>query len=220
MVDKPTGLSSFAVVARVRRIVTENTGQKIKVGHSGTLDPMATGLMVILIGNYCKRATEFIKLDKTYKAKLTLGFVSSTGDAEGEIKPQNNTQPSLEQVEEVLKEFIGTIAQKPPAYSAVKVGGQRAYKLAREGKLVVLEPRNVTIYSLKLVRYRYPSLWLIVKVSSGTYIRSLAEDIGEGLGCGAYVSALRRLKISKFYVKNATPLEDLSYRLIQRNLKA
>jgi tRNA pseudouridine55 synthase len=203
LIDKPSGWTSHDVVAKVRSILREKTGQKIKVGHTGTLDPAATGLLVLVIGEYTKRAGEFSKLNKTYKAELTLGAVSSTGDIEGEITPKSAKQPSKDTIEAVLSGFRGEISQTPHAYSAVKVGGQRAYKLAREGKTVEIEPRLVKIHEITEVKYDYPKLSLTVSVSSGTYIRSLAEDIGEKLGTSAYLSALRRTRVGQFDIKDA-----------------
>src|SRR5665213_2317209 len=130
LVDKPAGISSFGVVARVRGNIKAETGQKIKSGHTGTLDPAATGLMILVLGKYTKRAAEFSKLDKTYKAELALGKTSTTGDSEGEIIKKSDERPSLEQIQVVLKKFLGEIEQVPPAFSAIKVDGRRAYDLS------------------------------------------------------------------------------------------
>ncbi len=154
LVDKPTGISSFGVVARVRRIASEAAGKKVKVGHTGTLDPAATGLLVLVLGSYTKRAGEFSKLDKTYQVEINLGANSTTADSEGQIVQKSNHQPGPAEVEQVLNTFLGQISQIPPAFSAIKVGGQRAYKLARAGKEVKIEPRKVTIYSIKNVQYK------------------------------------------------------------------
>ncbi len=210
LVDKPVGISSFGLVARVKRILREQTGQKIKIGHTGTLDPLASGLMILVLGSYTKRAQEFSKLDKTYEAELTLGSTSVTGDGEGPITDVGGRKPEDIEVQNVLEGFVGEIQQTPHAHSAVKVGGQRAYKLARAGKDFKIEPRKVTIYSIKKVQYKYPKLRFVTEVSSGTYIRSLAEDIGKKLSTGAYVSALRRTKVGKFDIKDTQNLEKLS----------
>jgi tRNA pseudouridine55 synthase len=207
LVDKPAGWTSFDVVAKVRGQLKKETGQKFKVGHTGTLDPFATGLLIIVIGKYTKRAEEFSKLDKTYEAELILGSASSTGDTEGEITKKSDHVPNTEEIKEAIKEFIGEIEQVPHKFSAMKINGQRAYKLAREGKEVKLEPRKVTIYSIKDVEYNYPRLKFTTEVSSGTYIRSLAEDIGEQLGVGAYLSQLRRTKVDKYRVEEAELLD-------------
>ena len=198
-VDKPVGMSSFGAVARVRRIFSERAGHKVKVGHTGTLDPFATGLLILLVGKATKKASEFSKLDKEYEAKIRLGATSSTGDPEGDIVI-NDSCPKLDQaeIEECLNSFIGTIEQTPPAFSAIKVNGQRAYKLARRGKDVEIPTRRVTIYSIDIIDYSAPYLTIRTHVSSGTYIRTLAEDIGKKLGCGAYTEELRRTKIADY----------------------
>jgi tRNA pseudouridine55 synthase len=219
LVDKPTGWTSHDVVAKVRGILREaqksslatsyplpaTPSPKVKVGHTGTLDPMATGLLILVLGKYTKRAGEFSKLDKTYEAELTLGATSSTGDREGEISRRETVdrRPNKEQIEAVLKQLTGRIQQTPPIYSAIKVDGQRAYKLARKGQEVKLEPREVTVYSLRSTAYQYPKLKIIAEVSSGTYIRTLAEDIGRELGTGAYLSALRRTRVGDFKVSDS-----------------
>jgi tRNA pseudouridine55 synthase len=208
LVDKPTGWTSHDVVAKVRSIIRFQSGQKVKVGHTGTLDPFATGLLILVVGPYTKRAAEFSKLDKTYKAELTLGKISTTGDIEGEIRPKSDKKPTEDEIRAVLSRFLGQISQTPHPYSAVKVGGQRAYKVARAGKTVEIGPRKVTIYSISDVKYAYPKLSFTISVSSGTYIRSLAEDIGEKLGTGAYLLTLRRTKIGRFDLKDAQILES------------
>jgi tRNA pseudouridine55 synthase len=210
LVDKPEGWTSHDVVAKVRGIIKGETGQKLKIGHTGTLDPMATGLLVLVIGSYTKRAGEFSKLDKVYETEITLGATSTTGDMEGEITKVSDKQPAEPAVEAVLDRFMGEILQKPHKYSAVKIGGQRAYKAARAGKTVTIEPRKVKVYELTDVEYVYPTLKFTAKVSSGTYIRSLAEDIGEKLGTGAYLSALRRTQVGQFDLTNATKIEDIT----------
>src|SRR5579872_2013029 len=200
LVDKPAGWTSHDVVAKVRRIMSEEAGKKIKVGHTGTLDPFATGLLILVIGSYTKRATEFSKLDKTYEAEVTLGAISSTGDIEGEITPKSPCNPSQEALGAARSSFIGEVEQKPHKYSAIKVGGQRAYKLARAGKPVELEPRLITIYEINNIKYSYPKLSFTTRVGSGTYIRSLAEDIGKKLGVGGYLSKLRRTMVEEYQV--------------------
>ncbi len=183
--------------------------RKIRVGHAGTLDPLATGLLVILVGSYCKRASEFSKLDKVYEVTMKLGQTSTTGDEEGEKTHVSDENPSTILVEQAIAHSIGEIMQVPPAYSAIKVNGQRAYKLAREGKEVILEPRKVTIYSISDVSYAYPKVKFTTKVSSGTYIRSLVDDIGKQLGTGAYMSDLRRTQVGKFSLDQAVEISDL-----------
>lgn len=210
MVDKPAGWTSHDVVAKVRNSLKKQVGQKVKVGHTGTLDPLATGLMVLVVGGYTKRASEYSKLDKTYEATIKLGEVSTTGDAEGEKTLVSNKKPSKTEIEKVLKSFIGQINQTPPVYSAVKIDGKRAYKLAREGKKVELEQRKVTIYDISKISYNYPFISFMVRVSSGTYIRSLSEDIGKKLGTGAYLTGLKRTSVGKFSIGKATPPAEVS----------
>ncbi len=341
LIDKPAGMSSFGVVARVRRKLSEQAGfvmvkgkdgverqkrKKVKVGHTGTLDPFATGLLIILTGKETKRANEFLKLDKEYIATIRLGAISTTGDIEGEIryfvacegrhcrdtvslsesspagrdsdpaqpdsqylgqlttpstrqqtptlsilrdssgqmevesggllsrcistspmrKPESsksqregsrnfcdgkagdsgfrigreetatrsnppdlelNCHPTLADVKEVVQSFVGEIEQTVPAYSAVKINGQRAYKLAREGKEVEMPRRKVQIYEIEILHYEWPELEIRCKVSSGTYIRTLGEDIGKALGVGGYLTALRRTQVGKYRVKDAMTLE-------------
>ncbi len=315
LIDKPAGMSSFGVVARVRRKLSEQAGfvmvkgkdgaerqkrKKVKVGHTGTLDPFATGLLIILTGKETKRANEFLKLDKEYIATIRLGAISTTGDIEGEIRPfmsneeqsyatissedrssrqpavagvarpafsvvtcesssdersrmtgfcvrnrhpsspatipqpvdkssslstgcgmvageddgwvvqkdsVHNWSPALADVKEVVQSFVGEIEQTVPAYSAVKINGQRAYKLAREGKEVEMPRRKVRIYEIEILHYEWPELEIRCKVSSGTYIRTLGEDIGKALGVGGYLTALRRTQVGKYRVEDAMTLE-------------
>lgn len=208
LIDKPANMTSFGVVARVRRVLTRQEGKKVKVGHTGTLDPFATGLMILVTGKECRNAMTYTKLDKVYEAEFALGQVSTTGDPEGELSSVVDTIPSHEQVNEALERFRGEIWQRPPIFSAIKINGQRAYKLARDGKEVEIPERQVTIYDLDLLEYVYPSLKIRVHVSSGTYIRSLAVDIGEALGTGAYCRELRRTRIAEHDVADAKTLSD------------
>ena len=209
LIDKPTGMTSFGVVARLRRKISEQVGHKVKVGHTGTLDPFATGLMILLVGKATKRSDEFLKLDKWYEATICLGKVSSTGDPEGELTDVSADIPTKEQICQTITQFIGEIKQIPPAFSAIKIDGQRAYKLARQGKTVDMPSRSVQVYELELVDYNYPILKIKTHVSSGTYIRTLAEDIGKSLGTGAYCQELRRTKIAEYDVDDAKALADL-----------
>lgn len=226
LVDKPVGWTSFDVVTYVRKIIAQAEGKKpkhIKVGHTGTLDPFATGLLVLLIGkDYTRQATKLTKLDKTYEVTMRLGEISSTGDPEGEIMPLASAQtPTKEALEAAVASFVGAIQQVPPAHSAVKIGGKRAYKLARAGKQVELEPRKITVHSLQLVQYTYPEVKFTAEVSSGTYVRTLVEDIGGKLGTGAYTTALCRTQIGQFSLKDALninkslKIKDLQPALLQ-----
>lgn len=206
LVDKPAGITSFGVVARIRRRLSEQLGKKAKVGHTGTLDPFATGLMIIVTGKECRNAMNYSKLDKEYEATFRLGQVSSTGDPEGEITDVSTDIPTKEAIEAALEPFRGEITQRPPMFSAIKINGRRAYDLARKGEVVEMPERQVTVYSLELLDYSYPDVRIRVHVSSGTYIRSLAEDIGKLLGTGAYCSELRRTKVAEWSVEDAEPI--------------
>jgi tRNA pseudouridine55 synthase len=212
LVDKPLGWTSFDVVAKVRgtlrhaqkeqQLEGDTIQRKVRVGHTGTLDPLATGLLVLLIGSYTKKAPELTKLDKTYEVTMKLGYTSTTGDAEGEIaksgRQNADTSPSAEDIKKIFGSFTGPIMQVPPAYSAIKIDGQRAYKLARAGKSVKMEARPVTVYSLDLSSYVYPDVHFTARVSSGTYIRSLVSDIGDALDTGAYMTGLRRTEVGPY----------------------
>lgn len=221
LIDKPSGWTSFDVVNYVRKQVAAAEGKKpknTKVGHIGTLDPLATGLLVLLIGKeYTRKATVLSKLDKTYEVELTLGQTSTTADGEGKLTAVSDEMPEKTAVLAALEQFQGEIMQTPPAFSAMKIDGKRAYELARAGKEVKLEPRPVTIYAISDVIYTYPKLSFTCEVSSGTYIRSLAVDIGQALGTGAYMSALRRTRISSFSIDEAADVrqEALLQRLVE-----
>jgi tRNA pseudouridine55 synthase len=221
LVDKPQNWTSFDCVNYVRRIVATYVGKKpkhTKVGHTGTLDPLATGLLVLLLGKYTKRAPELTKLDKTYEVTMKLGVTSSTGDDEGEKTVISDRQPDGSELRAVLGTFTGELMQTPPIYSAIKINGERAYKLARQGKEVVLEPRKAMIYSLELTSYSYPEVCFITRVSSGTYVRSLVEDIGSSLKTGAYMSNLRRTSVGDFMIDDALPVEKLDIEMIKHRL--
>jgi len=222
LIDKPAGWTSFDVVAKVRSLIRaeapdldatipKKLRRKVKVGHAGTLDPLATGLLVVLVGTATKKQDEFMKKDKTYEVQMKLGETSTTGDEEGE-KTRSSQQRvvSRDELQNTINKFVGEIEQVPPSYSAIKVNGQRAYKLARAGKEVSIEPRRIKIYSIMNLDYANPVVEFTARVSSGTYIRSLVEDIGKELGVGAYMTALRRTEIGEFNLKNAVPVEELS----------
>ncbi|MEO6760940.1 MAG: tRNA pseudouridine(55) synthase TruB [Candidatus Saccharimonadales bacterium] len=213
LVDKPKGWTSFDVVNYVRKLVAVHDGKKpknTKVGHTGTLDPLATGLLVLLVGkDYTKRSAELSKHDKTYEVTMKLGFTSSTGDEEGEKVAVSMATPSRTAVLEALNSFRGQIMQVPPAFSAMKINGQRAYKLARAGQKVELAARPVMIYKSQLTIYDYPYIKFTSEVGSGTYIRSLVEDIGKQLDTGAYMSDLRRTQVGEFLINDATAVTKL-----------
>lgn len=289
LIDKPSGWSSFDVVAKIRGALRHSTKQKpssifhlpssplpkVKVGHAGTLDPLATGLMLVLIGNYTKRAEEFSKLDKTYDVTMKLGITSTTGDEEGEKTPYDMHQPACFaaepqipqassdsehfsssqhnrrtictpscvvrrenahnhevqavelcdchapteiELQTVVEQFIGEVMQTPHKYSAIKINGQRAYKLARAGKEVKIEPRKVHIYEIKVNDYSYPEIRFSTQVSSGTYIRSLVEDIGILLETGAYMSRLRRTKVGNYTIEQSISPSDITAEQIYEHL--
>ena len=209
LIDKPAGFSSFGVVARVRRRLSMEAGKKVKVGHTGTLDPFATGLLILLANKATKLSNQFLKLDKWYEATICLGKTSTTGDPEGEIIEQNTEKvPTLEEVKAVVNQFVGQITQTVPAFSAVKINGQRAYQLARRGEAVSMPTRQIEIYAIEILSYNYPELVIRTHVSSGTYIRTLGEDIGKTLGVGAYLTALRRTQVGDYQIENAVKLSD------------
>lgn len=206
MIDKPEGITSHDVITQIRR-----TTHLKRVGHTGTLDPFATGIVLVPIGS-ATRLTQFTHdLPKTYEAEITLGATSDTDDITGNITPVTSTQqPTREEIQSVIQKFIGQIEQLPPHYAAIKVKGKKLYEYAREGKEVERKFRPVTIHTLEILSYTYPSLIIRTTVSSGTYIRALARDIGIELKTGAYVSALRRKQIGKFMEKNSIKLSDIS----------
>ena len=206
IIDKPSGITSHDVVTHVRRRL------KIKrVGHAGTLDPLATGVLVALVGRATKLFDQFVAFDKAYHATLRLGTKTTTADIEGEVLSQKPfAHVSREDFEAVLKKFIGHIEQLPPMVSAVKYKGQRLYKLAREGKQVERIPRKIKIDSLCMLDFQSPEIKFSVECSKGTYVRQLAEDIGEDLGCGACISQIRQTKVGPFTIEGAVKLEDLN----------
>jgi tRNA pseudouridine55 synthase len=207
LINKPTGITSHDVVDKLREIT------KIKrIGHAGTLDPFATGLLILGIGReFTKKLSLFQRKDKEYIATLRLGAESDTFDREGKIVERKFEKiPERKKVEEVLKSFLGEIEQIPPAFSARKVKGKKLYQLARKGMKVQPKPKKVKIYEISILEYRFPHLKIKVKCSSGTYIRSLANDIGKKLGCGAYLEELVRTKIGEFSIKNAVELSKLT----------
>jgi tRNA pseudouridine55 synthase len=225
LVDKPKGWTSFDVVAKVRGIVKAELRKEtpslknVKVGHTGTLDPMATGLLVLCIGKYTKKVPDMIRHDKTYEVEMTLGATSTTGDQEGVItKIGQEKVISIKELDQVLNQFVGEQMQTPPIFSALKVNGQRAYDLARAGKEVKLEPRKCTVYDLRLSTYDYPVVTFTCSVSSGTYIRSLVEDIGKKLGVGAYMSELRRTRVAMYSIDVALPVDSLNFEQIQKGI--
>jgi tRNA pseudouridine55 synthase len=214
LVNKPAGWSSFKAVAIVRRILSEAAQKKVKVGHAGTLDPFATGLLILLIGDACKEAGSFLKKDKIYEVTAHLGVRSTTGDPEGEQTIVSEKIPTEEQVLSAVKHYVGEIMQKPPAFSAIKVDGVRAYKKARKGETVEIAARRVTIHAIDAIEYAYPLIRFRCHVSSGTYIRSLVEDIGDFLEVGAFTEELRRTRIDGFAVEDALAIDPDTTRAV------
>lgn len=202
--DKPYGMSSNAAVQTVRRRINAQ-----KAGHTGTLDPMATGLLPLCFGNATKFSADLLHADKGYTARVKLGEVSETGDAEGDIIERHEVSVTFEQLTEVVGRFLGDIMQVPPMYSALKVNGRCLYQLAREGETVERAPRAVTIKSIEASDFDGTSFTLTCLVSKGTYIRVLAEDIGRALGCGAHLTALRRTRVGELTLDRAVTLETL-----------
>jgi len=203
LINKPRGRSSFSMVAQVRRL----SGIK-KVGHAGTLDPEAEGLLIILVGkDYTKQSDSYLKLDKTYEFTVKLGETSDTGDEEGKKTVVSKEKPTQKAILDALEIFTGEIEQVPPQYSAIKKNGVRAYNLARKGEVAEISSRQVTISSLDLLEYNFPYVTLEANVSSGTYIRSLAEDLGKKLGTGAYCTQIIRTRIGESYLKDAVTLD-------------
>ena len=213
IINKPAGPTSHDIVGRVRKITRIQ-----KIGHAGTLDPFAEGVLIVLIKNATKLQTKFMDMQKTYVATIKLGETSSTYDIEG-IKSSPATQAKQaclagvagrQTIQNIIKTFIGEIEQIPPIYSAIKVNGVRAYKLAWQGLKPDLKPRKIKIYNIKILNYEWPYLKIEVDCSRGTYIRSLAHDLGQKLNCGAYLEALTRTKIGKFSIENSVKIDELN----------
>lgn len=205
LIDKPQGITS-------RQVVDQALGwfpRKTRLGHCGTLDPLATGVLVLCVG-VATRLTEYVQeMEKVYRAEITLGSTSTTDDADGTIEELPGvSEPGIEAIDTTLQSFVGEIEQVPPAFSASKLEGKRAYDLARKGKTVTLEPRLVRIHQIDLLAYAFPILTIEVRCGKGTYIRSLARDLGARLGVGGYISALRRLRIGPFRVEDALSAES------------
>lgn len=215
LIDKELGWTSFDVVNKLRIELRNALGiKKIKVGHAGTLDPLATGLVILCAGKATKQIESFMGLEKEYIAEIIIGATTPSYDLETKIEhtyPFNHI--NLEQLKSVLDDFRGLIEQTPPNYSAKQVDGKRAYNMARQGESFQLKKNTVTIHELELIEFSPPKISLRVHCSKGTYIRSLANDIGEKLGTGAYLSALRRTKIGDYHVNDAEKISDFVKKL-------
>lgn len=204
-VDKPSGMTSHDVVAAIRK----GTGLR-RIGHAGTLDPRASGVLVVLIGPAVRLSDCLICEKKGYEAVIHFGSVSDTYDGDGNVTETGKEAPEdEEEIMDAMEAFVGDIVQVPPAYSAKKIKGRKAYEMARNGEDVHLEGQPVTVYSFDFIEYNRPELTADVVCSAGTYIRSIAHDLGEKLGCGAYLSALRRTRSGRFSLRDAVPLADL-----------
>ena len=205
VIDKPSGMTSRAVVDRAQRWFQRGA----KIGHTGTLDPLATGVLVLCVGA-ATRLTDFLQcMTKTYRAGILLGSRSRTDDAEGTTTPvADATPPDRAAVDRCLSSFVGFIDQTPPAFSAAKLAGRRAYDLARRGEDVALRPRQVHVERLQVLSYDYPRLEIEVQCGKGTYIRSLARDLGLRLGCGGLIETLRRTRVDGFTAESALPLDS------------
>lgn len=206
-VYKPKGPTSYDIIRQIKKII----GKKEKIGHAGTLDPLASGVLVIAIGREStKKISETVRKEKEYIAKIKLGETSVTDDEEGEKTiRQFSNKPIRKDVEKILPEFIGEIMQVPPVYSAIKVKGDEAYKLARRGKEVKLESRKALVKEIEIRSYEWPYLILRVVTGPGVYIRSLARDIGEKLGAGGYLADLERTRVGDFTKEEAISTDDL-----------
>jgi tRNA pseudouridine55 synthase len=203
-IDKPLGASSHEVVVAVRKL----TGQP-KVGHAGTLDPLATGVLLLCLGKATRVSQFLMNSHKVYRTTLQLGVSTTTHDREGEITARSTVDVGRDELEAALVRFVGRIDQVPPAYSAIKVRGQRLYDLARRGAAVQVPPRKVDIYRLEVIEWAPPFVTLEVECGAGTYIRALARDLGEALGCGAHLASLRRTQSGQFTVEQATSLREV-----------
>ncbi len=205
LVDKPEGLTSHDVVDRVRKSLRIR-----RVGHAGTLDPLATGVLIILIGKATKLFNKFSDLDKEYIAVVTLGKITTTGDSQGTVVEERDFSFFTEkQTLEVFNTFLGEGEQIPPMVSAIKYKGKKLYQLARQGIEVPRKPRKVIIKELKLLRFQPPEIEFYLRCSKGTYVRKLAEDMGAKLGCGGYVSKIQRISIGSFHIKDTIDLKAI-----------
>jgi tRNA pseudouridine55 synthase len=217
LIDKPADVTSFDVVRRARRVLKIR-----KIGHLGTLDPFATGLLPLCLLEATKLVPYLMPEPKTYRARVKLGVTTDTQDSTGTVVATSEAMPTPEEIIQAATRFVGGVTQVPPQYSAVHYRGERAYRLARRGEVAELAPRTVTIYDLIVEELAIPEFTMAVRCSQGTYIRTLAQDLGEVLGCGAHLAALRRLAVGPFKVDDALPLatleelsrEDLSSRIV------
>lgn len=209
LIDKPFEWTSFDVIQKLRNIIKIR-----KIGHAGTLDPLATGLLIVCTGKFTKKINEYMAREKEYTGSFTLGATTPTYDLESEpVNPRPVDDITEEKIHSATKAFTGTIQQVPPAHSAIKIKGKRVYELARQGKEVIMEPRAVTIKEFIIDKIELPVLHFRVVCTTGTYIRSLANDFGEALGCGGYLSSLCRTRIGEFLLEDAETIEGLKFKI-------
>lgn len=213
LIDKPLQWTSFDVVQKLRNIIRIK-----KIGHAGTLDPLATGLLIICTGKFTKRINEFMAQEKEYTGSITLGATTPTYDLESDPENFKSIDDLTEEkIKATTLGFTGEIQQIPPAHSAIKIGGKRVYELARQGKEVKIEPRTVTIKEFEITKIELPLVYFRVVCTTGTYIRSLAKDFGDALGCGAHLSSLCRTRIGEFLNKDAMSMEAFAREFQQKN---
>ncbi|MBK8955968.1 MAG: tRNA pseudouridine(55) synthase TruB [Saprospiraceae bacterium] len=218
LVDKPYGLSSFSIVHGIRKAITRHSGLKLKIGHAGTLDPLASGLLILATGKKTSEINLFQDLEKTYEGRMRLGYTRASYDMESEISSYVPLpEKSNEKLESVRSSLTGNIKLPPPLHSAIKLGGKRAYKLARAGSDIQLEPKEMIIRLFDIDTQFYPEIKFKVICSKGTYIRSLAHEFGQKMSCGAYLSALTRTGIGSYSINQAWNYRDLIARLNQLN---
>ena len=204
LIDKEKGRSSFNVVHRIRKVVNVK-----KVGHAGTLDPAATGLLIVCVGKKTKEIYKYQDLEKTYTGTIELGKKTPSMDSETEaISERSIADVSIERIAELKNSFVGEIQQVPPMYSALKHKGRALYKFARQGVTVKRDPRNITVYEFEFIKIRIPEIEFRIRCSKGTYIRVIADDFGEKLGCGGYLKSLRREAIGEYKVDDALTVEE------------
>ena len=212
-IDKPYKMSSFGALAHIRYVLSKRVGYKVKVGHAGTLDPLATGVLILCTGRATKKIEQLQQHTKEYTATLQLGATTASYDMEHPVDATFPTEHiTKELIEETLKKFVGEIDQVPPAYSAVMVNGKRAYKLMRKGQEVELKAKKITIEDIEILRFDDTTMQLDIRVvcGKGTYIRSLARDIGEALGSGAYLTALRRTRVGDIKVEDCHTFDSFN----------
>ena len=204
--DKPAGMSSARAVDRVKRLLPRGT----KIGHAGTLDPFATGVLLLLVGKATRLCEKLMDQPKQYETIIKFGATTATDDPESPETAIPCEAVPIERVRRSLRQFVGSVQQRPPAFSAMKVAGRRAYDLARDGEAVALEPRTVNVYGIDLLDYAWPLLRLRIDCGRGTYVRAIGRDLGAALGVGGYLTQLRRTRVGDFRVEDAVPLERLT----------